>query len=88
MDWNEVEGNWKQLKGKVREQWGKLTDSELTEIAGKKDQLLGKIQERYGIAKMEAETQLKRWHASMGANTQEEKAATIEFKSAKTNIKK
>ena len=51
MDWNRVEGNWKQLKGKVKEQWGKLTDDDLDVIAGKRDQLEGKIQERYGIEK-------------------------------------
>ena len=51
MDWNRVEGNWKQVKGKVKEQWGKLTDDDLDRIAGKRDQLEGKIQERYGIEK-------------------------------------
>jgi len=53
------DGNWKQLKGKVREQWGRLTDDDLDKAAGKRDQILGKIQERYGIAKDEAERQLK-----------------------------
>ena len=61
MNWDRVEGNWKQFRGKVREKWGKLTDDELDEIAGRKDQLLGKIQERYGIAKEEAERQLADW---------------------------
>jgi uncharacterized protein YjbJ (UPF0337 family) len=56
-----VEGNWMQLKGKVKEQWGKLTDDDLDVIAGKKDQLLGKIQERQGITKDEAEKQLSDW---------------------------
>jgi len=51
MDWNRVEGNWKQDKGKVKEPWGKLSDDELDRIAGKRDQLEGKIQERYGIEK-------------------------------------
>ena len=51
MDWNRVEGNWKQVKGKVKEKWGKLTDDDLDVVAGKRDQLEGKIQERYGIAK-------------------------------------
>ena len=51
MDWNRVEGNWKQMKGKVKEQWGKLTDDDLDVINGRRDQLEGKIQERYGIAK-------------------------------------
>jgi uncharacterized protein YjbJ (UPF0337 family) len=45
MDWNRVEGNWKQVKGQVKEKWGKLTDDDLTTINGKRDQLEGKIQE-------------------------------------------
>lgn len=61
MDWNIVEGNWKQFKGKVKEQWGKLTDDNLDVIAGKRDQLLGKIQESYGITKDEAEKQIKKF---------------------------
>ncbi|CDX20523.1 hypothetical protein MPLB_1870054 [Mesorhizobium sp. ORS 3324] len=51
MDWNCMEGNWKQAKGKVKEQWGKLTDNDLDRIAGKRDQLEGIIQERYGSRK-------------------------------------
>jgi uncharacterized protein YjbJ (UPF0337 family) len=47
----DVEGNWKQFKGKVKQQWGKLTDDHLDVIAGKRDQLAGKIQESYGITK-------------------------------------
>jgi uncharacterized protein YjbJ (UPF0337 family) len=50
-----IEGSWKQIKGKVKEQWGKLTDDDLDVIAGKRDQLLGRIQERHGVAKHEAE---------------------------------
>ena len=51
MDWNRIEGNWKQFKGKVKEQWGHLTDDDLDRIAGKRDQLEGKIQERYGLSR-------------------------------------
>jgi uncharacterized protein YjbJ (UPF0337 family) len=51
MDWNRIEGNWKQVKGKVKEQWGKLTDDDLDQISAKRDQLEGKIQERYGLEK-------------------------------------
>jgi len=58
MNWDRIEGGWKQMTGKVKEQWGKLTDDDLTEVAGKRDQLAGKIQARYGIAKEEAERQL------------------------------
>ena len=58
MNWDTIEGNWKQLKGKVREEWGDLTDDDYQHIAGRRDQLVGKIQERYGIAKVEAERQV------------------------------
>ena len=61
MNNDRIEGNWKQLKGKVKEQWGKLTDSDLDVIAGKRDQLLGRIQERMGITKDVAEQQIKDW---------------------------
>jgi len=56
-----AEGNWKQVKGKVKEQWGKLTDDDFDVIAGKRDQLLGRIQERHGISRDEAEKQVKEW---------------------------
>jgi uncharacterized protein YjbJ (UPF0337 family) len=62
MDWNRVEGNWKQFKGKVKEQWGKLTDDDLDQIAGKRDQLEGKIQERYGIEKDRVRRDVDDWY--------------------------
>lgn len=64
MNWNQIEGNWKQLKGRAVEQWGKLTDDDLDIVAGRREQLAGKIQERYGIAKEEAEAQVARWESS------------------------
>jgi uncharacterized protein YjbJ (UPF0337 family) len=54
-----IEGNWKELKGKVKEQWGKLTDDRLDVIAGRRDQLAGEIQQAYGISREEAEKQIK-----------------------------
>lgn len=63
MNSDRIEGNWKQFKGKVKEQWGKLTDDDLDVIAGKRDQLLGRIQERHGVARDEAETQIKNWES-------------------------
>lgn len=51
-------GKWNQLKGKIKEKWGKLTDSEIDQIKGKKDQLIGKIQEKYGYSKEKAEKEL------------------------------
>lgn len=64
MNWDRIEGNWKQLKGKVKAQWGDLTDDDFDVVAGRRDQLAGKIQERYGIAKDEAERQVKAWESS------------------------
>ncbi len=64
MNWERIEGNWKQLQGKVQEQWGKLTKDDLDVVAGRREQLCGKIQERYGIAKDEAEKQVKHWETS------------------------
>ncbi|HTI88553.1 MAG TPA: CsbD family protein [Alphaproteobacteria bacterium] len=61
MNWDQVAGNWKQLKGAMKTRWGQLTDDDLTMIAGKRDQLLGRIQERYGLARDEAERQLDEW---------------------------
>jgi uncharacterized protein YjbJ (UPF0337 family) len=64
MNWDRIEGNWQQLKGRVKEQWGDLTDDDFDVVAGRRDQLAGKIQERYGIAKDEAERQVKEWEHS------------------------
>ncbi|QQS12187.1 MAG: CsbD family protein [Rhodospirillales bacterium] len=61
MNWDRIEGNWKQLAGQVKEGWGKLTEDDLTVVAGKRDQLVGRIQERYGVARDEAEKQVKAW---------------------------
>jgi uncharacterized protein YjbJ (UPF0337 family) len=58
MNWDQIEGKWKQYAGKAREKWGKLTDDDLQVIGGKKDQLVGKVQERYGIAREEAQKQV------------------------------
>ena len=61
MNWDRVEGQWKQIKGKVVEQWGKLTDDDLDVIAGKRELLAGRIQERYGVSRDEAEKQVEQW---------------------------
>lgn len=63
MNWDIVEGNWKQFQGKVKAQWGKLTDDHLDVIAGKRAELMGKIQEAYGITKDEAEQQIRKFEA-------------------------
>jgi len=56
-----IEGNWKQMVGKVKQQWGKLTDDDLDVIQGKRDVLVGKIQERYGMSRDEAEKSFEEW---------------------------
>jgi len=65
MNWDQVEGKWKQMKGSVRTRWGKLTDDDLEMIKGQKDQLVGKIQERYGIQKDEAQRQVEDWNRTL-----------------------
>ena len=64
MDWNRVEGNWKQIKGRAKEKWGLLTDSDLNVINGRRDQLEGKIQDRYGYAKDQARREVDEWYAA------------------------
>ena len=61
MNWDRIQGNWKQLKGELKTQWGKLTDDEFDMIAGQRDKLVGKIQETYGISKEESEKQVSTW---------------------------
>jgi uncharacterized protein YjbJ (UPF0337 family) len=63
MNWDIVKGNWKQMKGQVKQQWGKMTDDDLTRIEGDRDILVGTVQERYGIAKDDAERQVRDWEA-------------------------
>jgi uncharacterized protein YjbJ (UPF0337 family) len=64
MDWSHVEGNWKQVKGKVKEKWGKLTDDDLTAINGRREQLEAKIQESYGCANDQARKEIDDWYGS------------------------
>lgn len=65
MNWDEVEGKWKQVRGLVKEKWGKLTDDDLDVMTGKKEQLIGKVQERYGITKEEAQRQIEGWNPTI-----------------------
>jgi uncharacterized protein YjbJ (UPF0337 family) len=61
MNEDTLKGQWTQLKGHIREQWGKLTNDDLDQIQGQSQQLIGKLQERYGIARDEAERQVRTW---------------------------
>lgn len=64
MNSDQLKGKWKQMKGSLKERWGKLTDDDLELIAGQRDQLIGKIQERYGIAREAAQKQVDEWDAA------------------------
>jgi uncharacterized protein YjbJ (UPF0337 family) len=61
MNWDRIEGNWKQFTGKVKEQWGQLTDDEITQINGDREQLEGRIQARYGYAKDQVRQEVDKW---------------------------
>jgi uncharacterized protein YjbJ (UPF0337 family) len=66
MNWDRVQGEWKQLSSQVKSKWAKLTDDDLKNVSAKKDALVGKIQERYGILRDEAEKQVDEWIAKLG----------------------
>ncbi|GHE04395.1 hypothetical protein U879_00660 [Defluviimonas sp. 20V17] len=61
MNRDQMEGNWKQIKGKVRSKWGELTDDDVASVEGRREMLVGKIQERYGTAKADAEKAVDEW---------------------------
>ena len=61
MNWDRIQGNWKQVAGQAKAQWGKLTDDDLDIVAGRRDEMAGKIQERYGVAKEDAHKQIAEW---------------------------
>ena len=65
MNWDQIEGKWKQFKGSARLKWAKLTDDDLEFIAGNREHFAGRLQERYGIAKEEAEKQLDEWQKTV-----------------------
>lgn len=59
MNWDQIEGKWKEMKGEVRKKWAKLSDSDIEAIGGKKDELIGRLQKEYGYSKEEAEKELE-----------------------------
>lgn len=65
MNWSHIEGNWREIKGKVRSKWGKLTDDDIDVISGKKDELLGRLQQRYGYERDRAEREIDSWIKSI-----------------------
>lgn len=85
MNWNTIEGNWKQFRGKIRQQWGKLTDDDLDRIAGKRTELIGRLQERYGKTREAADEMVDEWLARV-KKTSEKK--TSEKKTSAEKAKK
>lgn len=69
MNKEQIEGNWDQLKGKIRETWGNLTDDDIESFKGKKDQFFGKLKESYGIGKEDAENQISKFESECGCGT-------------------
>lgn len=71
MNWDRIEGNWKQLMGRIRAKWGNLTEDSVEVIGGRRDELSGKIQEAYGCSKDEAERQIREFETSLDDSTGE-----------------
>ena len=65
MNWDRIEGDWKQFSGKVKQKWGQLTDDDLAKINGKREQLEGILQQRYGYARDKAKSEIDRWAKSL-----------------------
>jgi uncharacterized protein YjbJ (UPF0337 family) len=61
MNWDRIEGSWKQFKGRAKQRWGELTDDDLDKVEGRQDELVGLLQERKGIAREEAEREVQEW---------------------------
>jgi len=80
MNWDQVQGKWKQVKGSAKTRWGKLTDDDLDVVAGQRDQLVGRIQERYGIAKDEAQTQVDEWNRTLDQENEYQRQRNLERK--------
>lgn len=65
MNWDQIQGNWTQFKGKARETWGEMTDDELAEVRGEREQLIGLVQSKYGKARAEAEREVDKWQSKL-----------------------
>ena len=65
MNWDQIEGNWKQFTGKAKENWGELTNDEITEAGGEREQLIGLVQSKYGKARDEAEREVDNWQRGL-----------------------
>ena len=78
MNWDQVEGSWKQTVGRAKQKWGRLSDDQLTEIGGRKDRLIGKIQEIYGTTKDDAEHQVDEWLSGLDSSRNAAQGAMLD----------
>ena len=86
MDSNRIEGSWSELKGKAKQQWGNLTDNELTQIGGKRDELIGRLQARYGYSKDKAQQEVESWLESLGHSSESVMAQMNAAKDGATQV--
>lgn len=75
MNWDQMEGKWRQAKGTVKQKWGKLTDDDLTFIGGSKDKFVGRLQERYGLSKEQAQNQIDEWVSTVSIDVAPQQGA-------------
>jgi uncharacterized protein YjbJ (UPF0337 family) len=87
MNWNQVEGKWKEFRGDIREKWGRLTEDDLDTIAGKRDKLIGKLQQEYGYARERAEQEVEGFLNQVGTG-QRAKGAGAQSSSSTRQTKK
>jgi uncharacterized protein YjbJ (UPF0337 family) len=76
VNWDQVQGNWKQLASSVRARWGQLTSDDLNVISGHREELIGRLEQRYGIAKDEARNQVEQWSAGLPDRLVDEECAS------------
>jgi uncharacterized protein YjbJ (UPF0337 family) len=76
MNWDQIEGKWKQFRGAARKHWGQLTDDDLTMIAGSREKFIGKLQERYGLVREEAQKRADEWARTLREESEEKKTFT------------
>ena len=71
MDWDRISGNWAHWRGRIRERWGRLTHDELDAVAGRRDQLVSRIEKAYGLARADAERQLRNWERNLAVEVEQ-----------------
>jgi uncharacterized protein YjbJ (UPF0337 family) len=76
MNWDQIEGKWKQMKGSMKQKWGQLTDSDFDQIAGQREKFVGRLQERYGYTREQAQNEIDQWMKTHQAETDQPKVRT------------